>query len=148
MKQERQRLEAEVVDVQKKLTTMPPGKLICSRNGTRYKWYQSDGHSKIYIPKKNRALAEQLAEKQYLSNLLEDLLHEKRAIDFYLSHHRLDVGKSEKLLLNESEVQRLLSTKYKTKSKELQDWSKADYERYARYPEQLIYQGMSGIPQY
>ena len=113
MKQERQRLEAEVVDVQKKLTTMPPGKLICSRNGTRYKWYQSDGHSKIYIPKKNRALAEQLAEKQYLSNLLEDLLHEKRAIDFYLRHHRLDVGKSEKLLLNESEVQRLLSTKYK-----------------------------------
>lgn len=144
MIQERQRLEEEIVAIRKKLASMPPGKLICSRNDKRYKWYKSDGHKKIYIPKNNRHFAEQLAAKRYLSSLLEDLLHEKMAIDFYLRHHCSEVGKAEKLLLEESELQRLLSPTFKIKSKELQEWSMADYERYKKYPEQLIYQGMTG----
>ena len=144
MKQESQRLEKEIDAVKKKLASMPPGKLICARNGNRYKWYKSDGHKKTYIPKKNRKFAEQLAEKKYLSTLLEDLLHEKSSIDFYLRHHCSEVGKAEKLLSEESEFQRLLSPTFKIKSKELQEWSLADYECYQKYPEQLVYQGMTG----
>lgn len=144
MKQESQRLENEIVTIQQKLATMPPGKLICARNGNRYKWYKSDGHKKIYIPKKNRQFAEQLAAKRYLSILLEDLLHEKRAIDFYLRHHHAEVGRVDKMLTEESEFQRLISPLFKTQSQELQEWSLAEYECNQKYPEQLLHQGMSG----
>ena len=41
----------------------------------------------VYIPKANHLFAQQLAEKKYLSKKLEELIHEKRAIDFYLRHH-------------------------------------------------------------
>ena len=125
---------------------MPQGKLICAKNGNRYKWYQSDGHQKIYIPKKNRKVAEQLAKKKYLSFLLEDLLHEKRAIDFYLRHHDSEVGKAERLLTETSEYQKLLSPFFKSKSEELEAWSRMEYESNPKYPDQLIHQGASGTP--
>ncbi len=145
MKQESTRLEAEINELQKRLATMPQGKLICARNGNQYKWYRSDGHQKIYIPKKNRKFAEQLATKKYLSVLLEDLLHEKSAIDSYLRHHHSDFGKAEKMLTEESEYQKLLSPIFTITSEELDEWSHMDYETNTKYPEQLIHRGASGI---
>lgn len=62
----RDRNGQELRTIQKQLQKLPPGKLICSRNRTTVKWYQGDGHSKTYIPKANRTLAEQLALKKYL----------------------------------------------------------------------------------
>ncbi len=59
----RDRNGQELRTIQKQLQKLPPGKLICSRNRTTVKWYQGDGHSKTYIPKANRTLAEQLALK-------------------------------------------------------------------------------------
>ena len=35
------------------LQDFPDGKLLCTKNGKGYKWYQSDGKNKIYIPKKD-----------------------------------------------------------------------------------------------
>ena len=55
----RDRNGQELRTIQKQLQKLPPGKLICSRNRTTVKWYQGDGHSKTYIPKANRTLAEQ-----------------------------------------------------------------------------------------
>lgn len=77
---ERQRLQKQIDSLQTKLSGFPSGKLICSQNGNRCKWYQSDGHTKVYIPKEEKQLAEQLASKKYLSLLLEDLSHEKRQL--------------------------------------------------------------------
>lgn len=65
----RDRNGQELRTIQKQLQKLPPGKLICSRNGTTVKWYQGDGHSKTYIPKANRTLAEQLALKSICSNM-------------------------------------------------------------------------------
>ena len=76
---------------------MPEGKLICAKNNPGYKWYQSNGHTKIYIPKENRRLAEQLAIKKYYSLMLEDLENELLATQFYL-RHRSPVSKAEQLL--------------------------------------------------
>ena len=80
-------LETQIHDLKEQITKLPPGTLICSQNGKHYKWYQCIDHLKTYISKKNRQLAEQLALKTYLSLLLEDLSHEKRALQFYLDHH-------------------------------------------------------------
>lgn len=82
----RDRNGQELRTIQKQLQKLPPGKLICSRNGTTVKWYQGDGHSKTYIPKANRALAEQLALKKYLQQQEQILLQEQAAITAYLKY--------------------------------------------------------------
>ncbi len=118
---QRQQLEEQILSINSQLKELPKGNFFCTRNGKHYKWYQSDGHNQTYIPKKEHKLAEQLAVKKYLSLLLEDLIHEKKAIDFYLRHHNSEVGKAEQLLRNEPEYQRLLSAYFKPMSEALID---------------------------
>ena len=86
---ERQRLEREIVSLQARLKELPEGKLVCVRNGCYTKWYRSDRHDSVYIPKREKAFAEQLAVKKYLQMRLKELLQEQRAIDFYLRHHNI-----------------------------------------------------------
>lgn len=95
-------LNKQISSIKEQLKLLPSGKLVCSQNGEYQKWYQIDGHKKIYIPKANKQLAEQLARKKYLSLLLEDLENEKKAIQFYLRHSSFH-GKSERLLTDDSE---------------------------------------------
>lgn len=122
----------------------PRWKLICSQNGSRVKWYVSDGHTKTYLPKKYRAVAEQLAKKKYLTLSLEDLSHEIRALDFYLSHHSNDTGKTEHLLTDIQGYQELLSSYFQTSSQQLSNWLNASYEQNPKHPEQLIHKTASG----
>ncbi len=122
--------------------TLPPGKLICAQNGTSQKWYHSNGHTKVYIPKKNRNFAEQLAIKKYLSLLLEDLENELLASQFYL-RHRSPTSKAEQLLTS-PEYQKLLTPYFTPKSLELTAWMNASYEQNPLHPEHCIHQSISG----
>ena len=45
---EKERLDKELKAIQNQLTFLPPGKLICTRNANRYKWYNSDGRKQTY----------------------------------------------------------------------------------------------------
>ena len=85
--QEHQRLCQQISSLQAELANYPAGQLICCHQGTRCKWYHSDGHSRTYIPKKQRSYAEQLAAKKYLESLLKDLTEEKEALQSYLKKH-------------------------------------------------------------
>lgn len=143
MQSEFKRIDNQINSLKKKLQELPTGKLICSKNQNRYKWYQSDGHSKTYIPKANRKLAEDLAAKKYLSLSLEDLEKEKRAIQFYLDHHAPS-GKAEKLLTESSEYQNLLSPYFSPLKQELLDWMNAPYEHNPYNPEHLNIDSISG----
>lgn len=141
---ERQRLEQEITSIQNKIRELPDGKLICTHNGNHIKWFRSDGHNCTYIPRKDRKLAEQLAVKKYLSLQAEDLLHEQKAIDFYLRHH--DTGNHAQQLLSEnSGYSELLSPFFTPSSQELQDWMNSPYEHNEDYSEQLIHKTGSGI---
>ena len=141
---ERQKLEKEIKSIQSQIHELPDGKLVGTRNGSRMKWYQSDGHSKTYIPKENQKLIEQLAVKKYLTLQAEDLLHEQNAIDFYLTHHAADAGRAERLLSDRSEYAELLSKYFKPLSQELLDWTKTPYEHNEKHPEQLIHKTIAG----
>ena len=99
-------LASKIKALETKIATLPGGNFFCSRNGGRYKWFHNDGHHQIYIPKKNRQLAEQLATRKYLSLQSEELQQEKRAIDFYLRHH--STTSLSKQLLAHPEYQELL----------------------------------------
>lgn len=84
---EHKRLEEQINELEQQLKDYPESKLFITRNGKRYKWYQTDGHTQVYLPKKERCLAEQLAVKKYLSCQLDEMKQEKKAIEFYLRHH-------------------------------------------------------------
>lgn len=143
MKKEYQTILEQIRILQAKIACLPEGKFVCSRSGSYFKWYQSDGAKKTYIPKKNRKLAEQLAQKKYFTYQLDDLMKEKTAIEFYLQHYSPPLGKADFLLINEPGYTELLTPYFKPKSQELSDWMHSPYERNDKYPEQLVHKAPS-----
>lgn len=130
--------------MQKHLKSLPEGKLICASNENRCKWYLSDGKHSTYLPKNKRFLAEQLAVKKYLTLQLEDAIHEKRALDFYLRHHSKETGKAQKLLTDKSHYHELLADYFAPSSQDHLTWMNSPYEHNEKYPEQLIHRTFSG----
>jgi len=143
MLKEKQRLEKQIESVKQRLADCPEGKLICAQNGKHYKWYQSDGKARKYIPKKNRELAEKLAQKKYLTCFLKDLLQEKCAIDFYLRHHVSSMAKAGQLL-EDPEYQKLLSPFFTPLIQELSAWQQSSYHRNENHPEYLTFKTVTG----
>ena len=81
--EEQQRLVQQITSLEKKIAKLPDGKLISVHNGKYVKWYRSDGHSNIYLSKKEQVLAQQLAQKKYYLALRKHLLHETTALNAY-----------------------------------------------------------------
>ena len=141
---EKQKNEAQIKMLENQLSQLPEGKLICARNGTRYKWYQSDGHSKKYLPKSQRHTAEQLAYKKYLSTKLNNLLIEQQSINSYLTTHQTYKKESEDSLFQSPGFHELLSPFFSPLSHELQEWVNAPFEKNKKNPENLIHKAYSG----
>lgn len=139
---ESERLDKQIKSLQAQLETYPDGDFYCSQNGKYYKWYHVIADKTFLLKKKQHFLAEQLAIKKYLSLQLQDCLHEKKAIDFYLRHHKS--AKAEHLLTKHSEYQRLLSPYFQPLSQELEEWSKAPFIQCPKYPEHKIHIAASG----
>ena len=141
---ESQRLDEQINSLLSQISCLPEGKLVCTKDRNQcYKWYRSDGHESVYIRKKDRKLAEQLAIKKYLLLQLDDLQSEKRAIDYYLRHH--SSSKSEELLTNESEYRNLLLPHFEPKSEQISKWMNSEYETNPKFPEQKLHKTSSGI---
>lgn len=135
-------LDAEIQSLEQQIKKMPPGKLVITRNGTNYKWFQALKGQKIYLPKKKRNLAKQLAHKKYLSLLLEHKVQERRAIQFYLNHYKIP-EKFEKSL-ECPEFKNLLGDNFKISTNNSAQWISEQYERNPKYPEKLIHKSCSG----
>ena len=144
MLEERNRLDTVIASLNQQIATLPPGNLFFTHNGKYLKWYQSKGHEQIYIPKKERKLAEQLAQKKYLSTLLKELIQERDAINLYLNHHKLPDNRSEQLLCKDSVYHDFLHPYYTSLSEELSNWVQTPYEHNKLYPEQLNQPTISG----
>lgn len=143
MLKEYKRLEKLSQKMKKEINTLPEGKLtICSNSESKSMWYNSDGKKRVYIPKKNRKLAEELAYKKYLNSNLEDITHEMRAIQFYLDHHRDD--STHQLISKSTEFQKLLSVNFTPLNEELNHWMNATYEKNKYYLEACIHKTCTG----
>ena len=142
MRLESKRLDEQIDSLHSQIESLPDGKIICTPNGNGYKWYRSDGHKSVYIPKSERNLAEQLAIKKYLQQIETDCIQEKIAIDFYLRHH--SPSKAKDLLINKPGYQELLSSFFKPQSQTIEDWIKAPFEQNPKYPENKIHKTSSG----
>ena len=144
MLSEYQKLEQQTKALKEQMDSLPEGKLICSQNHGRYKWYQSDGRVKTYIPKQKHSLAKQLAVKKYLSIQMKECLEEKKAIQLYLKHHCKHPGEAEKLLSQDSGYRELLSDYFTPIDHNLSEWMNCPYPRNPSHPELLIHKSISG----
>ena len=140
---ESKRLESEINSIKKQISKFPDKKIFCSKNSNRYKWYITDGKTQTYLPKSQRVLAEKLATRKYLSNLLEDLMHEKTAIDFYLRLHN-PIRKSEQMLIQTPEYRNLIEPYFTPHSDELHQWASTPSSENPCHTEQLIFKATSG----
>lgn len=141
---EYKRLEKRIKELEQQLKELPEGKLLIARNGKGYKWYQTDGHTQVYISKKQRSLVEKLAVKKYLSYQLEAMKQEKSAIEFYLRHHGNISDLTNNMMIENPEYQELLRPYFKPVSAELNDWINQPYSSNMKYPEQLIHKASNG----
>lgn len=144
MLSESKKIEQQIRGIQRQLDKLPEGKIVCSHSGKYSKWFLSDGKSQIYLPKKERPLAEKLAYKKYLTLQLKNLKREKTAINFYLRHHDIDAQQKETSFFNSIEYKDLLAPYFKPKTKELREWAISPYEKNEKYPEHLIHKSISG----
>lgn len=138
-------IQNQIVKIQETLSSMPDGKLLCSKNKGSVKWYVSDGHTKEYISKKNRRFAERLAIKKYLNLRLKYLYREKRALESYFRWHMSWKDTSEELLGGDSSYRELLAPYFQTEQETLRQWMNMPYVRNLKYPEHLIHKASSGI---
>lgn len=137
-----QQLQEQITTLQHQIHNAPDGHIVCCHGKTHCKWYHSDGHSKRYIPRADRSLAEQLALKKYNSYVLDELSQEKKAIDSYL-HWMPTEKRSEQLLLQPGYAD-LLAAHFRPLSTELSDWMNCTYEQNQKHPEHLLHKTPAG----
>lgn len=122
---------------------LPAGELICTRNSGRYKWYLKNRKQSIYLPKRERKLAQELAQKKYHQLRRTDLKRELSACQKYIHMAETNENLSEKIMKH-AEYERLLGGQYEQISKELEGWMKEKFEKNTGYPENLIVKGTQG----
>ncbi len=144
MKQSKQenKLQEEILSLEKQVAELPKGKLICVRNGKYIKWFQSDGHEQIYIPKKRVSLAKSLAKKKYLQTKLEELKQEQLALKFYFKHQ--STPKSLEMLKKDSPYFELLQDEFVLQSEELKKWQQSSYKKNPNHQEYLLHPTIDG----
>ena len=118
---------------------MPEGKLIITHNGKYLKWFNDINHKQIYIPKKEKEFAMQLAKKKFLQYESQDLTREIVAIDSYLKKSDSSGGKAINYLISHPEYQELLPQYSLTDANE-----QIVSTNTAPHPEGLIYRSISG----
>lgn len=135
--------QIEKEKIQKRLSALPNGKLLCQRNGKYYKWYVSDGKKRTYIPKNNKSFASQLAYKQYLQIRLQQLETENKKIQKIFQKTNSTNLKMTNLMSNHG-MQELLNP-YISLNKTDKDWMNEKYPKNPFHPEQLTVESVNGL---
>ncbi|MDD3339427.1 MAG: ATPase [Lachnospiraceae bacterium] len=130
--------------LEKKLLAYPEGNLLCAGNGNYVKWYKSSKSAPVYIPKKQRNIAETLAAKKYYSLQLEELSREIAYLNNCLECYNEHEIKSSTLLDESSRYQELLISYFNHFPDEYQQWLNEEYEHNTAYPEYLIHKCLAG----
>ena len=136
-------IEGEIKQIEEMEKNWPAGELICTRNSGRYKWYLKNRKQSIYLPKRERKLAQELAQKKYHQLRRTDLKRELSACQKYIHMAETNENLSEKIMKH-AEYERLLGGQYEQISKELEGWMKEKFEKNTGYPENLIVKGTQG----
>ena len=130
MMTELNRLKNHTNRLKQNLTSYPAGKLIFVNNSGYTKWFISDGHTSKYIPKKQKSLAQKLAQKAYLEAQINDLEAEQEAISLYLDYCDTNANHLANLLTNPN-ILNLYSESTNSSSSIISSESNSTYKCYS-----------------
>lgn len=136
-------LKNEIHEIEMLEKTLPKEELICAKNGKGHKWYLKNAGKSIYLPKKERHLAEKLAMKKYYMLRKKDLMCELEACKAYIRKIPNENDTSGMLLKNAGYVE-LLGKAFGPHSENLEAWMAEEYETNKKYPEKLNIKGTQG----
>lgn len=138
-------LIAQIESDKKLLSSYPPGRLYINQDRQYQKWYikSSDGSQK-YLPKDQRATAEVMAEKEYLSERMKNNIKELKATELYLANHVSSFDAESKYLTPESKYYDLLKHKYSSTERVASEWIQTPFETNEGYKENLNYYSPTG----
>lgn len=143
MKRLHRSLHQKIKSISTQISTLPEGNFYCTHFKKYSKWFVSDGKISTYIPKKNRAYAQQLAKKKYLRLKQDDLERELHAVEQYLRDYNPEFNKAEQLFADPAYYE-LLMPEFQPLSEKLARWQNASYETNPYHPEHLIHRTASG----
>lgn len=137
------KLKKEIQKIEILEKTFPKEELICAKNGKGYKWYLKSAGKSIYLPKKERLLAEKLAMKKYYMLRKQDLMCELEACNAYIRKVQKENNASDMLLEHDGYIE-LLGKAFGPHSENLEAWMTEEYETNKKYPENLNIKGTQG----
>ena len=145
MLKERERLKLKLESLERQVEQLPKGKLIISKSKGYMRFFESDGHNKKYLKKtRNQKNIQKLAYKKYILLQIQDTSQEMEAVDSYLKQYPQE-NLSEQFLIENPEIQELLSPIHKPIRKELAEWMNASYKKSKREVEKLIHPTSAGF---
>ena len=136
-------IEDELKQLEKTEIEWPQGELICAKNGKNCKWYLKRNNRTVYLPKKERELAQKLARKKYCLLRTRELKSELAACRAYMKKAEKAVNFVEKKIEN-TEYEKLLGGWFCSVNKEVGEWKKESYEKNEAHLENLNIKGTGG----
>lgn len=131
-------------NLNKEISRLPEGYLVCAKNGKYFKWYQSFGHTNRYIPKRQHFLAEKLAYKKYLELKVLDFQKEKSALEKSLSLCP-QIDQATAFFTSNTEYRKLLAKYFPMETEDLQAWNNATYPTKAKKENEKLFDTLSGV---
>lgn len=139
----KRQLEKEAESSRKFLSQAPEGMLVYQQEKGRVKWFLKipdsgleTGERRKYIPKKEQALAEQLALKKYHVYRLKEVNQEIKALNAYLKYHKEERGKAFQKFLQSAEFQELVPSLTNSPKEKIKKWVTSSYHQNPLYTEQ------------
>jgi len=141
----RELLEAKMRFLERALEELPKGKLMCAGNGSKgkyAKWYVGTEKGRVYLPKKERKLAEQLALRRLHTAQWEQLRQESKLLKEYELFQEENVYSNEikNLISQESPFYELLKNRiagsWSTEAY-IKQWQEEEYQANCAHPETL-----------
>lgn len=135
--------------LQKEISTFPEGELACRKNGEYMKFFRLQGDKTIYLCKKERQLASDLALKKLKEMQLGGLLKEKEEISRLIKLEQKNQHEIDTILNKDSRycslLQKRLDQEFMSSEQVLCKWVSEEYQKSTQHPEHLIYKTMAGV---
>lgn len=141
--EKQRKLAQKIKRLQEEILQLPRGDLISYCNAKYTKWYISYGNKFEYLPKRNRKLAQKLAQKKYISYELAELKQELTALNAYISNLENIQSQSTFLSSNPQYIE-LLPDAYTKRFGKYEEWTYAPYVTNEKHPEGLIHMCKAG----
>ena len=138
--------------LERALEQLPKGKLTCARNGSKgqyAKWYVDTGKGRVYLPKNERGLAEQLALRRLYTVQMNQLRQESELLRNYELFQEKNVYSKEieHLLSQESPYYELLKNSIadsRNSEAYIKMWQEEEYQTNCAHPEHLLHKSLKG----